>query len=107
MLCYLRQENLPKQCPQEERSHLHSSCSVCVLPGEASLVLILFIDLEWGKALGKRVKGMETQMVFTEGERLEKEQMDTCRSTSCCATRGDNRDLAFMITEPPLRDKQC
>lgn len=63
-------------------SPLLSSCLVCVLPGEASLFLILFIDLECiksSKALGKRVKGIETQVVFTEGERLEEKQMDTCR----------------------------
>ena len=58
-------------------SPLLSSFSVCIISVEA--FLLLFIDLECIKnnmAQGKRIKGMETQVASSEGERLKEEQMD-------------------------------
>lgn len=78
MLCYLRPKSFPDQCLPGEYSPLLSSCLVCVISVKTFL-LLLFIVLEYiksNRAQGERVKGMETQLVSSEGETLKEEWMD-------------------------------
>lgn len=60
-------------------SPLLSSCLVNVISVEAFLLLFLLIDLECiysNMAQVERVKGMETQVASSEGERVKEQQMD-------------------------------
>lgn len=78
MLCYLRPKRFPDQCLPGEYSPLLSSCLVCVISVKTFL-LLLFIVLECiksNRAQGEGVKGMETQLVSSEGEILKEEWMN-------------------------------